>query len=844
MEQARRSASDPSQGGDATSFLTSLTPDLRRTILSDMDDTQLAQLPEELATEARSLRQERDERSRQLLAMQQARYESQLLDAPQWSHPVPHHHPIGMISGGHHRYQGYTVLDLAANSGGGGERIFCGVGDMFPAISHPLFLQRNANTAVAGDLTGKQILDQDGLACLLVLLFLDQSKIHFNRLFRIFRNLSQHIPSRSWLISSLLSVLKKTNAHTCPHPARIPATTSQSSHWLNMTINAALGSHVSVFQFSPSGGKVVTNDVLIHPHASISICSNVLELLIFLARQFPASFLPPELVPKDKQSANQRTESQSNFWQILFKLDSSPRKGKGSVKGSAHADPSSSTLGESDMFSVSPIGSLMRFFEHPVVQGSVNLVDKLLRVLSVISGAIPKHGLTKSSGSSENEASKSSTDTTATAAATTSAHKTPSAAATDHPRGLEISGSPLDPAKLPPSCYSSSVVSISLLHSVINLLTSGKCTEDSLDDATNLLINLSRCSPSTREAILLVLLEGVQKIGYILADQISVLLAELTDKMASLTYSRQSSGAVEDERAPVQSNIAPPSLGTTEGVVLPTLQGRGPVTDHSQDLHLSCMEPMVCKGSQQSFFLRLLKVVCQLRESSQSVLTVGGARRGEATSLSSFLLSQSPMLPVGEGVSRDSVVQSGPPSAQEGGSSTAAHPPPPATKPPKENSPFTSSLSLQLELEGLWVSLSDCLDALAGTYDPHAVLLLQPTVEAFFLVHADQSEEVRSTAKDRRSAPRGRRLPSFHTISDTESNVGSPLPYDSFSPAPVTRVRWRERGQTPSSTCHQTLSDSSSLQVSEHCLYMYLVVNERCKVCNSIAKSQVRMTVQ
>ena len=44
---------------DATSFLTSLTPDLRRTILSDMDDTQLNQLPEEVALEARTLRQER-----------------------------------------------------------------------------------------------------------------------------------------------------------------------------------------------------------------------------------------------------------------------------------------------------------------------------------------------------------------------------------------------------------------------------------------------------------------------------------------------------------------------------------------------------------------------------------------------------------------------------------------------------------------------------------------------------------------------------------------------------------------------------------------------------------------
>lgn len=45
-------------------------------------------------------------------------------------------------------------------------------------------------------------------------------------------------------------------------------------------------------------------------------------------------------------------------------------------------------------------------------------------------------------------------------------------------------------------------------------------------------------------------------------------------------------------------------------------------------------------------------------------------------------------------------------------------------------------LSQQLVLDELWDTLSVCLTSLAKMPDSHAVLVLQPTVEAFFLVHA------------------------------------------------------------------------------------------------------------
>ena len=43
-----------------------------------------------------------------------------------------------------------------------------------------------------------------------------------------------------------------------------------------------------------------------------------------------------------------------------------------------------------------------------------------------------------------------------------------------------------------------------------------------------------------------------------------------------------------------------------------------------------------------------------------------------------------------------------------------------------------------IELEGLWKVLSECLSLLSRMSDAHAVLVLQPAVEAFFIVHAGE----------------------------------------------------------------------------------------------------------
>ena len=97
-------------------------------------------------------------------------------------------------------------------------------------------------------------------------------------------------------------------------------------------------------------------------------------------------------------------------------------------------------------------------------------------------------------------------------------------------------------------------------------------------------------------------------------------------------------------------------------------------------------------------------------------------------------------------------------------------------------------LSRQLQLDNLWQALSECLDMLAQTSDPHAVLVLQSTVEAFFLVHANNPDETKPANKLRTAGSRSRssgQLSLFRAGSES-GDPTSPAPRMDFSPVPST----------------------------------------------------------
>ena len=640
LERGRQTTqtSNPTDPLDNATFFRNLPVELRRNILADVDDSVIGHLPEDIATEARQLRQDRDTRRRQLLEQRHAFLEQMFEDAqmrgeavagippPMWSHSMDsagYRYGIMNINP-HHILEGHLGARLGLHHH---HHYHPGMGP--------------SSQMKFGEQNSKQMLDQEALTCLLVLLFLDQNKLHNNRLHRIVKNLSQHLPTRAWILSSLLAVIRETSSSatppplpssTCPMPPPLTpgrqANYGESSlttstpvvphfttpHWLNISVNAALGSHARIFQFEHSG-KIGTNaKVHIHPLAGITVCNNILDLLVFLARQFPSSFIPSQLVPKDGgkdkglsstvEAREEPPEVISNFWYVLLRLDgAASRKGKGSLKTFQYSVPNKSRT-DSELFSSSIIGQLMLLFQQDVIKGSISLTDKLLRVLSIASTAIPKSGLVRrkqeKQDKPENEEGESS-------------KLADKKVVSETPETEDVFVSePVD---------SQSVVSRLLLKVVISVLTSGRCSEDGLDDSTNLLMNLSRCSVTTRETILVMLLDGVRTIGQMLCSQISILLEDLTVNMSSLTLHRQLSIPSSDDHS--QTSVAasseptPSASSVLQGIVLPSVR-RTQHVDHSHDLHIPSMVPLTCKGSQQSFFLRMLRVVCQLRDSAQA----------------------------------------------------------------------------------------------------------------------------------------------------------------------------------------------------------------------------------
>lgn len=104
-------------------------------------------------------------------------------------------------------------------------------------------------------------------------------------------------------------------------------------------------------------------------------------------------------------------------------------------------------------------------------------------------------------------------------------------------------------------------------------------------------------------------------------------------------------------------------------------------------------------------------------------------------------------------------------------------------------------LSSLLGLTTLWDTLSECLCSLADTHDSHAVLVLQPAVEAFFLVHAERSGDTK--------LPSGSR--SSHSISTSrlkdDINPMSPAAFSDLSPHPSqSEIEQDQYAQLPQDT--------------------------------------------
>ncbi|KAG3272180.1 HECT, UBA and WWE domain containing 1, E3 ubiquitin protein ligase, transcript variant X10 [Ictidomys tridecemlineatus] len=839
---------------DPVTFIQTLPSDLRRSVLEDMEDSVLAVMPPDIAAEAQALRREQEARQRQLMHERLFGHSSTsalsaILRSPAFT---------SRLSGN----RGVQYTRLAVQRGG--------TFQMGGSSSHNRPSGSNVDTLLR--LRGRLLLDHEALSCLLVLLFVDEPKLNTSRLHRVLRNLCYHAQTRHWVIRSLLSILQRSSeSELCIETPKLSTSEEKgkksskscgsSSHenrpldllhkmeskssnqlsWLSVSMDAALGCRTNIFQIQRSGGRKHTekhassgSTVHIHPQAAPVVCRHVLDTLIQLAKVFPSHFTQQRTKETNCESDRERGSKQAcspcssqstssgictDFWDLLVKLDNMnvSRKGKNSVKS---VPVSAGGEGETSPYSLeaSPLGQLMNMLSHPVIRRSSLLTEKLLRLLSLISIALPENKVSEAQANSGSSASSTttatsttSTTTTATATPTPPAATTPVTSAPALVAATAISTitvaasttvttpttatttvststttkSSKSPAKVgdggsnaPDFKTVSSGLTENQLQLSVEVLTSHSCSEEGLEDAANVLLQLSRGDPGTRDTVLKLLLNGARHLGYTLCKQIGTLLAELREYNLEQQRRAQCETLSPDglpEEQPQTTKLKgkmQSRFDMAENVVIVASQKR-PLG--GRELQLPSMSMLTSKTSTQKFFLRVLQVIIQLRDDTRRANKkakqtgrLGSSGLGSASSIQAAVRQLEAeadaiiqMVREGQRARRQQQaatsessqseasvrreespmdVDQPSPSAQDTQSIVASDGTPQGEKEKEERPPELPLLSEQLSLDELWDMLGECLKELEESHDQHAVLVLQPAVEAFFLVHATERE--------------------------------------------------------------------------------------------------------
>lgn len=496
-------------------------------------------------------------------------------------------------------------------------------------------------------------------------------------------------------------------------------------------MDAALGCRTDVFQVQRSSNSK-SIQISINPQAAHIVCRHVLDTLIALAKSFPYQFLPDtfkdlnesklqslgigmqgasSVLQSNKDEFN-RLNKDYDFWDVLVKLDSSRSSisstGKSSKSQLKHNSSlsSSSSLNQSIASSSnatddnqstcgqnSTLAQIISLLAHPVVKRSSLLTDKLLRLLSLLAKSLPP----------ATETAASSTATTS-AAASNEQNKSPSKSTTTTKESER---------------KSTNNIGEDQLRLAVEVLTSKSCSEEGLEDATSLLLKLSQNDPVIRDIVLKLLLQGARQLGQTVCQHINNLSEELK-KLNRINQPSTSSGTgSEQDDDKFNKNKRVKGVIQDRFTKTPILITGATNTKHNpsiREVQLPSMTALTCKTSSQSFFLRILKVIIQLRESIKGSTNKSSTiRRTETSSNGNEQM---------EIDNKD--IQPGP-SSQD--------------LPDLEASNRKETLSSQLSLNDLWESLSDCLLELANAPDHHAVLVLQPAVEAFFFVHACEKDQ-------------------------------------------------------------------------------------------------------
>ena len=384
----------------------------------------------------------------------------------------------------------------------------------------------------------------------------------------------------------------------------------------------------------------------------------------------------------------------------------------------APVDPSLRQSSGSSALSFSAFGQPSSMLDSPVINRSYLLTDKLLRLLSLMpSGQLDViKRLDDSAKQEENTGG----------------------------------GIPVDKA-----------VKEDQIQLAVEVLTSKTCSKEGLTDATALLWGLSNGGTRTRESILHLLLAGARQLG-----NVSDLLIEIAELKASGGLAT----LPKEEEEEGKHNGVMVDRFIKEAVVL-----TAPIKPKGWgELQLSSMTVQTNKTSSQSFFLMVFKVIIQLQEAVLLIKKAQKAKKDvEATKKEANLLVNKESEEANENIrSPSEMPKESSPTSQSVttaidvvsslvSANVTSH------APPSTSSPMDVEPALPQCLESMsdQITITNWLKELANTFYHHSVLILQPTVEAFLLVHA----AVISSEKKKKNNQEETRKEQFAHIVEKES---------------------------------------------------------------------------
>ncbi|GMT21745.1 hypothetical protein PFISCL1PPCAC_13042, partial [Pristionchus fissidentatus] len=725
------------QAEDPAEVIRSLPPSLRAQVLADADDTVLNVLPPELAEEARRLRNERGAHAARLAALAGEREFGR------------HGRMVVRAPGGTARMGAAGRAALAAH-----HQALSGVGQL-------------AGSTMTASTKGVQMLDRDALSSLVIMFFAD-SKLNQARLQKALKDLCTHKGTCDYLIYALLAILKQisVNKHT---EEEVESPSDGSKSWTDTITVSGVGHNERVVKITKEG------EVSIHPLHAPTVAKNVVDLLVQIARAYPGHFVP-HVLRKDASKPDSLVPMPpfENFWQTVYGYTTSKA---GVCAKDCLAEHKVDTLEES------PLAHVMELLQSETLKAAPGLNEKLLKLVYTIVQTLPDDTLArlKREGGSVGEETPLCGQLKLVCGLLTSG--TCTIEALNDGRLLLVEAMRAMNFRTTASIYDMLVTRIEKLGrelepQVSSMLaelsevpegsgpttsaTKGKYDSDlsreqrrrtemereNMFYALHTIRNdqratgvMSTCPelqvPSARalqekggaQSALLSSLQTVCKVR----DTLGLLMADRKKKRADDAQKKLDKAKKEwDEKRKKEERAALAAAAAASAAVAAGMEAMAETTEGETAAAAAAATDAAAPAAMET------------SPRAEEPAPVAAA------SLAAAAAPSADPTPMTSAAPTPAAPPSTPATGEEG------------EQPPKledfleeeKGEPIPElKLSAQLTaLEGLWTVLSDCLQRLGKAVDPHAILVLQPAAEAFFLVHAVSAEKAREASANREAA--------------------------------------------------------------------------------------------